>query len=611
MERCILEGYEIQPKTVVYINTWAIASDPEYWENPHEFLPERFFNSDIDVKGQDFEVIPFGSGRRMCPGMFMGLTNVELTVANLLYSFDWELPTGIREEDVDTDVLPGIAMHKKNPLLLEIPMDLDMQPNGTELDNPPPLNLEEFPPFQSKSGPSTPIHEHQNTHTEPQPFFHPKSFTEIVTKATTQTTNSVLFEHTSPIGSVIVQDNKEILCFSNSELDLLAKKWELALVGCAHTGHDLSQCYIVGNAPRPVKAPIPNPSPGKDKSSEVPSPSQNITHSSPQVVETESGQHTTPPHKTLTHVVSPDLIPSHDTLTQVSVDQHTSKLPTPQEIRRQRTGKQPMVDIPMEVDIATLSNSFSILQPLEDREHPPINSESSSGLLPPDTVQEEQGTRKQLALHKRGISRIGSNTNRHLDLEEFGQMVSDSGIIDIGYEGDNMHTWSRCGLQERLDRIFINHTWADNFPKSSVQHLPRANSDHAPLFFQDSLSTHKPHVSFRYMNMWARYHSFLPTIQQTWDSPTSLSGLLNLQCKLLRVKNKLIWWNKNIFGNIFDKVSQAHDQVASAERAYDSNPSPTLLIELNHAKAALTLATKIEEEFWHQNPLANGLLKGI
>ncbi|KAK6118955.1 hypothetical protein DH2020_047293 [Rehmannia glutinosa] len=118
MERCILEGYEIQPKTVVYINTWAIASDPEYWENPHEFLPERFFNSDIDVKGQDFEVIPFGSGRRMCPGMFMGLTNVELTVANLLYSFDWELPTGIREEDVDTDVLPGIAMHKKNPLLL-------------------------------------------------------------------------------------------------------------------------------------------------------------------------------------------------------------------------------------------------------------------------------------------------------------------------------------------------------------------------------------------------------------------------------------------------------------------------------------------------------------
>ncbi|KAH6785998.1 hypothetical protein C2S51_038453 [Perilla frutescens var. frutescens] len=118
IERCSLEGYEIQPKTVVYVNAWAIARDPEYWENPDAFVPERFLNSNIDIKGQDFGVIPFGSGRRMCPGMCMGLANVELTVANLLYSFDWELPLGIRAEDIDTDALPGITMHKKNPLLL-------------------------------------------------------------------------------------------------------------------------------------------------------------------------------------------------------------------------------------------------------------------------------------------------------------------------------------------------------------------------------------------------------------------------------------------------------------------------------------------------------------
>ncbi|KAL8479158.1 hypothetical protein ACS0TY_026133 [Phlomoides rotata] len=118
MEKCTLEGYEIEPKTVVYVNAWAVARDPECWENPHEFLPERFLNSDIDIKGQDFAVIPFGSGRRICPGMSMGLVDVELTVANLLYSFDWELPEGIRVQDVDTDVLPGIAMHKKNALLV-------------------------------------------------------------------------------------------------------------------------------------------------------------------------------------------------------------------------------------------------------------------------------------------------------------------------------------------------------------------------------------------------------------------------------------------------------------------------------------------------------------
>ncbi|XP_057781326.1 6,7,8-trihydroxycoumarin synthase-like [Salvia miltiorrhiza] len=118
IEKCTLEGYEIQPKTVVYVNAWAIARDAEYWKNPDEFVPERFLNSTIDFKGQDFELIPFGSGRRVCPGMLMGLSNVELTVANLLYSFDWELPAGIRSEDIDTDPLPGITMHKKNPLLL-------------------------------------------------------------------------------------------------------------------------------------------------------------------------------------------------------------------------------------------------------------------------------------------------------------------------------------------------------------------------------------------------------------------------------------------------------------------------------------------------------------
>ncbi|GER27912.1 cytochrome P450 [Striga asiatica] len=117
-EKCFLEGYEIQPKTLVYVNAWAVARDPEYWENPHEFKPERFLNSNVDVKGQDFGVIPFGSGRRICPGMHMGLANVELALANLLYSFDWQLPYGVKAQDIDVDVLPGITTHKRTPLVL-------------------------------------------------------------------------------------------------------------------------------------------------------------------------------------------------------------------------------------------------------------------------------------------------------------------------------------------------------------------------------------------------------------------------------------------------------------------------------------------------------------
>ncbi|XP_073151669.1 6,7,8-trihydroxycoumarin synthase-like [Henckelia pumila] len=118
LEERIIEGYTIPSKTLVYVNAWAIARDSQCWENPNEFSPERFLNSSIDVIGQDFEVIPFGAGRRGCPGISMGLATVDLALANLVYYFDWELPKGMRKEVVDTDVLPGITMHKKNPLCL-------------------------------------------------------------------------------------------------------------------------------------------------------------------------------------------------------------------------------------------------------------------------------------------------------------------------------------------------------------------------------------------------------------------------------------------------------------------------------------------------------------
>ncbi|XP_073137521.1 6,7,8-trihydroxycoumarin synthase-like [Henckelia pumila] len=117
-ECCVLGGYEIEPKTFIYFNLWAIGRDPEYWENPNEFLPDRFLNSPIDYKGQDFGLIPFGFGRRGCPGMNLGVAVVELALANLLYAFDWELPLGMTEEDVNTDSLPGLAVHKKDPLCL-------------------------------------------------------------------------------------------------------------------------------------------------------------------------------------------------------------------------------------------------------------------------------------------------------------------------------------------------------------------------------------------------------------------------------------------------------------------------------------------------------------
>lgn len=118
IQKCKIDGYDIQPKTTVFVNAWAIGRDLESWKNPDIFIPERFLGSSIDFKGNDFELIPFGAGRRMCPGMLLGAVNFELALANLLYCFDWELPVGMGKEDIDTDVIPGLTMHKKTPLCL-------------------------------------------------------------------------------------------------------------------------------------------------------------------------------------------------------------------------------------------------------------------------------------------------------------------------------------------------------------------------------------------------------------------------------------------------------------------------------------------------------------
>ncbi|XP_060196859.1 5-OH-xanthotoxin synthase-like [Lycium barbarum] len=122
IEKCSIDGYEIKPNTLVFFNAWAIGRDLECWENPDDFIPERFCdvkNDDIiDYKSVEFEMIPFGGGRRGCPGSSLGVATVELALANLLYAFDWELPSGMVKEDIDTDTLPGLTMHKKNPLCL-------------------------------------------------------------------------------------------------------------------------------------------------------------------------------------------------------------------------------------------------------------------------------------------------------------------------------------------------------------------------------------------------------------------------------------------------------------------------------------------------------------
>jgi cytochrome P450 len=118
-----LNGYDIPEKTMVFVNSWAIQRDPKNWQNPEEFMPERFENSIINFIGQDFQFIPFGFGRRGCPGMHFGVATVEYILANLLYWFNWKLPTeinlGKQDIDIDMNEVFGLVTTKKEPLHLK------------------------------------------------------------------------------------------------------------------------------------------------------------------------------------------------------------------------------------------------------------------------------------------------------------------------------------------------------------------------------------------------------------------------------------------------------------------------------------------------------------
>ncbi|MED6138669.1 hypothetical protein PIB30_076569 [Stylosanthes scabra] len=118
-EPCQIMGYDIPANSRTIINAWAIGRDPRYWDDAMNFKPERFLdNYSIDQRGTNFEFIPFGGGRRMCPGIAFATPNMELPLAKLLYHFDWKLPNGIKNEELDMTELFGITMRRRNDLCL-------------------------------------------------------------------------------------------------------------------------------------------------------------------------------------------------------------------------------------------------------------------------------------------------------------------------------------------------------------------------------------------------------------------------------------------------------------------------------------------------------------
>ncbi|XP_058107407.1 geraniol 8-hydroxylase-like [Magnolia sinica] len=116
-----IDRFTIPKNTTVKINVWSIGRDPKMWANPSDFWPERFLESDIDFKGQDFELIPFGSGRRICPGLPLAFRTLHVMLASLLHSFSWKLPDGMTPKDIDMSDKVSMTLELANPLRV-VPM---------------------------------------------------------------------------------------------------------------------------------------------------------------------------------------------------------------------------------------------------------------------------------------------------------------------------------------------------------------------------------------------------------------------------------------------------------------------------------------------------------
>ncbi|XP_057950580.1 probable (S)-N-methylcoclaurine 3'-hydroxylase isozyme 2 [Malania oleifera] len=117
-EKCQVMNYNIPKDTQVLVNIWSIGRDPRIWEDPASFKPERLLNSELDFKGHDFEFLPFGGGRKICPGYPMAIRQVHLTLAALLHHFDWSLPNNMTLDQLDMNEKCGITLQKEDPLVL-------------------------------------------------------------------------------------------------------------------------------------------------------------------------------------------------------------------------------------------------------------------------------------------------------------------------------------------------------------------------------------------------------------------------------------------------------------------------------------------------------------
>ncbi|KAJ9539347.1 hypothetical protein OSB04_032080 [Centaurea solstitialis] len=118
-----VHGFIVPKNAQIFCNLWAMGRDPNIWSDPEKFIPERFLEVEIDYKGRYFDLIPFGTGRRICPGLNIAHRMLHMTLGSLIHKFDWKLEGDMRAQDMDMGEKFGLTLQKDVPLMA-IPIKL-------------------------------------------------------------------------------------------------------------------------------------------------------------------------------------------------------------------------------------------------------------------------------------------------------------------------------------------------------------------------------------------------------------------------------------------------------------------------------------------------------
>ena len=196
---------------------------------------------------------------------------------------------------------------------------------------------------------------------------------------------------------------------------------------------------------------------------------------------------------------------------------------------------------------------------------------------------------------------------------DFNDFICNNSLLDVGFSGSS-YTWcnnrkGKSRIWKRLDRVLINQHWIDLGLSTSVTHLSRVGSDHAPLLVQHA--THiKPKCSFRFQNFWTAHEDFLGEVTHIWNSSFTGPSMVVLGKKLKALKKHLKDWSWECFGNIFSEEALAEEEMKAMEVVLDNDPTSENIQKLNQLRTKHAKYVNHVALYWRQKSAFKWLKEG-